>query len=375
MKKIPRNNLIPYETDASGIRGNALNVFHPKTIMRVREIVVLSKRICIRGGGTGFVGGAVPGGGLDVVLDLSKLDGIGPFDKERKTIEVEAGIILDDLQDYLFEYGLEFPINPLSHSVCTIGGMIATNASGSRIVKFGHVSDWVKWIEVVDGNGVLHRKGITEMGDYVGMEGITGVIVKACLNLYPLKERSATFVRIEILNEVIEKVKDLKKNVNVCMIEFLDKKISKLLGLEENYHLAIEYEGDFGLLKGKEYFEFLDKLGSIYSVVGLKGYTRIEDFKFFLDKIPSLINLFEKKGIPVFGHISVGILHPCFSKEQEKLIPEITRVIQRFGGHISGEYGIGILKKEFIDINDARILINIKKRTDPLNKFNVGKVI
>src|SRR3990167_4116219 len=108
------------------------------------------------------------------------------------------------------------------------------------------------------------------MGDYVGMEGITGVIVKACLNLYPLKERSATFVRIEILNDVIEKVKDLKKNVNVCMVEFLDKN-------------------------------------------------------------PNLINLFEKKGIPVFGHISVGILHPCFSKEQEKLIPERTRVIQRFG--------------------------------------------
>ena len=58
-----------------------------------------------------------------------------------------------------------------------------------------------------------------------------------------------------------------------------------------------------------------------------------------------------------------------------KYIPEMMKLVKRLSGHISGEHGVGILKKEFVEVNDKKILINVKKRTDPLNKFNVGKVI
>ena len=64
-------------------------------------------------------------------------------DKERKTIEVEAGVILDELNNHLENHGLEFPINPSSHSVCTIGGMIATNAYGSRVIKYGKTASLI----------------------------------------------------------------------------------------------------------------------------------------------------------------------------------------------------------------------------------------
>jgi len=97
-----------YETDASQLKGNVLDVVTPKTIMEVRNIIARSRRIVPRGGGTGLAGGCVPRDG-DVVLDLSKLGAIGSFDKERKTVEVEAGVILDELQAYLAKYRLEFP--------------------------------------------------------------------------------------------------------------------------------------------------------------------------------------------------------------------------------------------------------------------------
>jgi len=87
------------------------------------------------------------------------------------------------------------------------------------------------------------------------------------------------------------------------------------------------------------------------------------------------MNWLEERGIPTFGHIGVGILHPCFNHEQEKHVPEMMKLVRRLGGQISGEHGIGILKKGFVEMNDKKILINVKKRTDPLNKFNVGKVI
>ncbi len=114
---------------------------------------------------------------------------------------------------------------------------------------------------------------------------------------------------------------------------------------------------------------------AVYPFLAKEGNTKIEDPKIMIDKFPRLMNWLEEKGIPVFGHISVGIIHPCFNKEQEHLIPEMMKLVKRLGGQISGEHGIGILKREFVEPNDKKILVNVKKRTDSLNKFNIGKVI
>ena len=370
-----RNEMKAYESDSSQLKGRALNVIHPRTIADVKRIVTNAKRIVVRGGGTGMAGGCVPQGGLDVVLDISKMDKIGTIDKERNTIEVEAGALLDELQASLIKHNLEFPVNPSSHAICTVGGMIATDAVGSRAIKYGKTSNWVKWIEIIDGNGELHRKGITELSDYIGMEGITGVIVKACLKLSPRKERTATLIKIEKLEDVIDIVHKLKRDETVSMIEFLNKEISKKLALNEGYHLIVEYENDSGEMKDSDYERLMELREEIYPMLSGEGYSRIEDPKILLDRSDKLIRWLEERDIPVFGHIGVGILHPCFNHDQEKYIPEMMTLVKRLGGQISGEHGIGLLKKSFVEMNDKKILINIKKRTDPLNKFNVGKVL
>jgi glycolate oxidase len=363
-----------YEVDASQIEGKCAEVIFVENIEEVKRVVTEEKRIVVRGGGTGLAGGAVPQK-EDIVLDLSKLNKIGNLDRERMTIEVEAGVILDELQEYLQKYFLEFPINPSSHSVCTIGGMIATDAVGSRAIKYGKTSQWIKWIDVVDGEGNLSRKGITELSDYSGMEGISGVIVKACLKLSDKKTRSATLVKAMNVNEIMEIVKNMKRDSSVSMIEFLDKMVSKGIGLENCYHLIIEYENELGILKNDEYEKVLNLRDRVYPFLAKEGYNRIEDPKISIEKFGDFLTFFEERKIPVFGHISVGILHPCFNKEQEKFIPEMMNLVKRNNGKISGEHGIGILKKEFIEPNDKKILINVKKRTDPQNKFNFGKVL
>jgi len=369
-------NLIKiYESDASQLKGNALDVITPKTIMEVRNIVARSQRIVPRGGGTGLVGGCVPQNGLDIVLDMSKMDAIGSYDKERKTVEVEAGVILDELQAYLVRYRLEFPVNPSSHATATIGGMIATDAVGSRAIKYGKTSNWINWVEIVDGYGNLHRKGVTELSDYFGMEGITGVIVKACLKLVPLKNRTASLVKVDSFDKVVSIVHKLKRDSSVSMVEFLGKKVSKSLELEECYHLIIEYEDGTGLLKGWDYVELMELRDKIGPVLSDEGYFRLEDPKVLLDRSGKLVLWLEEKGVPFFGHIGVGIFHLGFNHSQEKYIPEMIKIVKKLGGRISGEHGIGLLKKKFVDMNDKKILINVKKRTDPENKFNVGKVI
>ncbi len=370
MKKV---DLMPFEFDASGVFGRASNVILPKNISEVKDAVKRNSRICIRGAGTGLAGGAIPQD--DVVLDLSKLNHIGKFDEDRKTIEIEAGVILDDLQFYLEKYNLEFPIKPSSHDVCTIGGMISTDAVGGRAIKYGRTSKWVRWIEIVNDKGILSRKGATEISDYSGMEGITGVIVKACLNLSEKVVRSGGLISLMTLDDVISTTKKLKMKNNISMIEIVSPFVSKGIGLKEKYNIIVEYEDDSGILKGTEFDRLLEKRDNIYPFLAGENFTRIEDPKMTIDRIKNLMIWLELKEIPYFGHLSVGILHPCFSRDKEKLIKDMMKLVKRYGGQISGEHGIGLLKKEFVDPQDKKILTNIKKRTDKSNKFNRGKVL
>ena len=370
------NNLLDiYGVDASGMKGTPADVFFPETIEEAQEIIKKNSRIVPRGGATGLAGGAVPQNKVDVILDMSKLDKISNLNEEHHLVEIEAGVILDDLQEYLMEYGLEFPVKPSSYMACTVGGMIATDAVGNRAIKYGKTSHWVKWIEIIDCNGKLLRKGMTELSDYAGMEGITGVIAKACLKLTPLKTRSAGLIKVENLENIPATIHELKRNRDVSMIEFLDKGISERLGLEMAYHFIVEYENDSGKFKGRDYKKLLAKRDSVYPMIASDGFTRIEDPKIMIDKFPKLMGWLEEHKIPTFGHVGVGIIHPCFNHDQERLVPEMMKIVKRLGGSITGEHGVGILKKAFVEFNDKKILENLKKRTDTLGKFNIGKVI
>jgi FAD/FMN-containing dehydrogenase len=365
------NSRKPYETDSSQIEGKTNQVVLPKDMKELERFVRKFENITIRGGGTGLAGGAVPTN--TPIIDLSKIDKILEFNKQKKTILVEAGLILDDLQDFLSKEGLEFPINPSSHSICTIGGMIATNAVGSRAIKYGKTSEWALWLDIMNSEGEIERKNKSELGDFSGMEGITGIIVRAELKLTEKKTRKPKMEKIDSLNELIKRVKELKQQPETTMIEYLDKNVSEMIGLTKNYHLFIETETEEKEKEeNKKIYTIRDR---VYPELSGRGFTRIEDPQLILDRAEKLLVWLEEKNIPTYGHISVGIIHPCFSKQQENLIPEMMKMIKRFGGQITGEHGIGLLKKEFIEIHDKNLLTTIKKRLDPQNKFNPGKII
>jgi glycolate oxidase len=363
-----------YSSDASRMKGKVEDVLHPRSVEEVCKMVRENGHVVIRGAGTGLAGGAVPQG--DVVLDLSKLRGIMDFDLERRSVVVEAGVVLDDLQDFLSKRGnLEFPVKPSSHAACTLGGMVATNAVGNRGVRYGNVSEWVRWVDVVDGLGRVERKGVTEMSDYVGLEGITGVVVRVCLKLDERKDHSASLFRLDSVEDVVRSVLRFKQRRDVSGLEFMDRLVSKGVGLDEGYYLLVEFEGDEGKLKGEGYEKVMAKRDAVYPFVAGEGFCRIEDPKVMVSKLPELLGWLEKNGVPTFGHIGTGILHPCFSVEQERLIPEMMKLVVRLGGKVSGEHGVGLLKRKFVEANDRKILLNVKKRLDSEGKFNRGKVV
>ena len=363
---------VVYSTDARQIEGIATGVFFPRSEIEIQQIIRAGNNFVARGAGSGLVGGSVPQN--SVVIDLSKMNRILKFDKEKGEVEVEAGIILDELNDYLSRYGLEFPVNPSSHAICTIGGMIATNAVGSRAVKYGKTSNWLREIEVVDGNGNLLEIGKADLSDFSGLEGITGIIVKAKLKLVEKKYRSASLFKLDSVQEAVSAARKLKMEKNVSMIEFFDKTVSSLFGLGESYHILTEFEGDEGNLKDKTYEEIMKIRDNTYPSLAALGYVIIEDPKIFLERLPEFAEYLEKEKVPFFGHLGEGIIHPVFLKEDRKKIREMLIYVRKLHGKITGEHGIGLLKKEFVEEIDKKIYRRLKKRYDPECKINCGKI-
>lgn len=365
---------IVYCTDASQIEGKVEKVIFPTTIGEIESLIRNSQVDLVpRGAGTGLVGGAVPQN--SIVVDMSKMNKILEINKEKRIAYVEAGVVLDELQEALKEFGLEFPVNPSSHAVCTIGGMIATNAVGSRAVKYGRTSDWISGIEFVDGNGELKKLGKIDLSDVSGREGITGIIVRATLKLSEIKKRTADLIQAENVNEIMEFIKKLKINNEISMVEILDKKTSLFLGLPEKYHLLLEYESHRGILDGKKYEEVMQLRDKSYPFLASLGYTIIEDPKILTAKIPEFISWLEERKIPFFGHLGVGILHPCFMKNQGSIIEEMIKFVKKLRSEITGEHGIGLAKKRFLEEQDKKLISILKKRYDFANKINRGKIL
>lgn len=373
MPKQKHIDLIAYSTDASMIEGVASSVIFPKSAEEISRIIKSGSNFVVRGGGTGLVGGAVPLNSQ--VLDLSKINKIINLDIDKRTAEVEVGIILDELNSELEKYDLEFPVNPSSHEVCTIGGMIATNAVGSRAVKYGRTSNWISELEIINGKGEIERINKTSLQDFTGMEGITGVIVKAKVKLVEKRERTASLFSFDTIEEVYNSAKKLKLMSNVSALEFLDKIVSSILGLEDRYHLIVEFESDEGNLKGKEYQEIMKLRDEVYPSLAKIGYVKIEDPKIMLHKFQELGEFLESGSIPYFSHLGSGIVHPVFKKEDDERIKILMKYVRSIHGQVTGEHGIGLRKREFLDNMEKKLIERIKKRYDPDCRINCNKII
>jgi FAD/FMN-containing dehydrogenase len=181
-------------------RGRALAVARPESTEAVAAVVRLCAhhRVALvpQGGNTGLCGGATPADdGKALVLSLSRLNRVRAVDTQNDTITVEAGCILQAVQQAAQDAGRLFPLSLAAEGSCTIGGNLATNAGGTQVLRYGNTRDLTLGLEVVTPDGeIWHglrglRKDNTgyDMRDlYIGSEGTLGVITAATLKLFPL---------------------------------------------------------------------------------------------------------------------------------------------------------------------------------------------
>jgi FAD/FMN-containing dehydrogenase len=181
-------------------RGRALAVARPGSVEAVAAVVRLCAQhqvpLVPQGGNTGLCGGATPDNeGRALVLSLARLNRVRSIDTENDTITVEAGCILQAVQQAAQDAGRLFPLSLAAEGSCTIGGNLATNAGGTQVLRYGNTRDLTLGLEVVTADGeIWHglrglRKDNTgyDLRDvYIGSEGTLGIITAATLKLFPL---------------------------------------------------------------------------------------------------------------------------------------------------------------------------------------------
>lgn len=424
-----------YGTDASKEFAWPWAVVRPRCEEQIIELLRWANcekiPIIPRARASNVVGACVPVSG-GIVVSTLKLNKILNIDDVDFVAEVEPGVVTGDLQRRLKQHGLFYPPDPASADISTIGGNVSQNAGGLRAVKYGVTRDYVLGMDVVIPGGKkislgnrCHKDvvGLDLRSIMIGSEGTLGFFTKIILKLIPMPDTSISLiVGFSSLNGLLDgAISILKSGLIPVAMEFMDNNVINCIKNIKELHLPedidslliLKFDGnkgdvDFAVEKCEEIFKKLDvgfyEKGSGKSEDDIWELRRlinpashkVGDMKIALDicvprkKIPEIVNYSiyqgEKNNIFVlcFGHLGDGNIHvnlmysgEIMGKSAHLVAEKILYKTIEFGGTISGEHGVGILKKDFLkkqlDSEAISIMKKIKKIFDPNNIMNPYK--
>ncbi|MBT2494850.1 FAD-binding protein [Microbacterium sp. ISL-59] len=414
--------------------GRPIAVVHAERVEHVQQTMRIASHtrtpVVIRGAGTGLAGAANAGSG-EIVLSLRRMTAIREVRPDDLLAVVEPGILNADLNAELARQGLWWAPDPASRDISTVGGNIATGAGGLLCAKYGVVRDAVLGVDLVLADGRLlhlgHRsvKGVTGLdltALVVGSEGTLGVVVGATLKLRRLVPGEtctvvATFPDVRAAAAASAAV--TAAGVQPAIMELMDAAsltaVHALLGLPAPTpgaaQLTIQTDGPAARAEADAITEVLrshhgvtvvshdraegERLlairRSMHAAMASLGTTLIEDVSVPRSAMPAMFDeiarIEREHGltIPTVAHAGDGNLHPNFLFEGPDVPPgvwaaadELFRAAIRLGGTLTGEHGIGVLKRRWLaeELGDDQWQLQrqIAAVFDPLGILNPGKV-
>lgn len=431
-----------YSQDASNlpnIKNVADAVVFVRTIEEVQKIVKLAAKtntpIICRGAGTNVVGACtIEHSGI--VINFSKMNKILEINRQNMTARVQPGVIVGELQKSVEKLGLYYPPDPSNLAVSTIGGSIAQSSGGARTFKYGSTKDYVIDMKVIMANGEILQTGANTIKNatgynlgslFIGSEGTLGIVVEATLKLIPKPQAHKVFMayfdEIEAAVNAVDKI--IEEKVYPTTIDFMDKnaiqtvekffpsgllteKESALIIEVDGFNEAVETQSEIILsilhnaqasaIQSSSNEEEYNKIwqarrSSMGACAKLKPNVTTDDVIVPRENLAKLVlgtrAICEKYGLEVcmVGHVGDGSVHPQipidYRNEDEykrlKLAKsEIYDLTAKLDGILSGEHGIGSLKRDYIHlvVNPLALeyMRTIKRTFDPQNILNPYKI-
>ena len=413
------DDLRRYTTDWTGrFVGTASVVVRPGCHDEVSEVVRLCRQhgrsIVPQGGNTGLVGGSVPLHG-EVLVSLTRLRAIGPVDPVARQVTVGAGVTLAEVQEAAERAGLRYPVDFGARDSATVGGMIATNAGGIGVFRFGSTRHHVRGTTAVlgDGSTVSHMTGLLKdntgydlAGLLCGSEGTLGIVTSAILGLVPGAghmtsvllgcrdldaavslvagvsgpELEAAEVMLADGVTLVERTVGVTCPVEAPVLVLVDvnaderrteELLVRLCGADGVLESAIATD-DAGRRRlwrlRDEHTPAISTLGPPLKLDVTLPLARLSDF------VAAIATAVEDVGrLFVFGHLGDGNLHVNVSGlaagQLSDVEESVLRAVQARGGSISAEHGIGTAKKKYLHLSrsvaEIEAMRSIKRALDP----------
>lgn len=406
--------LIPYGQDWTRYhQPDPTAILFPRNVEEVQEIIRLANEyqfvVVPSGGRTGLSAGAVATN-KEVVVSLDRMNRILEYDALDQSLRVEAGVITQNVHDFAKEKHLVFPVNFASEGSSRIGGNIATNAGGIKVVRYGMFRDWVLGLKVVTGKGeildlnqglIKNATGYDLRHLFIGSEGTLGMVVEATLKLtHPPKDKQVMIFGIPDMLRVVSVMQAFREKIDLLAFEFFSDntldyvmehtQVPTPLPKRYPFYALMEFESNNG--------ENTDKVFQLYQDLFQKGWinddvfsddeitmkklwgyrenisasiaasipykndlsvriSRISDFLKDIEKI--VFEYYPDFKVLWYGHIADGNLHLNIIKPDEmeihtfeqackKVNDIICPIVRQYQGSISAEHGVGLLKKPYL---------------------------
>ena len=425
----------PYETDwTRRFSGVARCVVRPADTDQVAAVVAACAEagapITLQGGNTGLVGAGVPAGG-EVLLSLGRLTGLEPVDTLEAQVTAGAGVTLERLQEHARLHGLDVGVDLAARSAATLGGLVATNAGGIRVVRYGSMREQLTGIEAVlaDGTVVSRLVGLAKDNTgydltqlLAGSEGTLAVITKVRLRLVPLlPARAVALVAVGGVAEALDLLAAARAGLpSLSAAElFLADGLDLVRGhgrlaapFAESYPAYVVLECAARTDPTDELLEVLGECAAVLDatvasdatgVAKLWAYREthteaisaagvpvkldvsvpLRELAGLVAELPATVAAVAPAARPViFGHLGEGNLHVNVLDAQERaeeVTDAVLRLVAGKRGSISSEHGVGRAKARWLELSrsapEIAAMRRIKTALDPAGLLSPGVLL